>query len=108
EVGVGRAEGQREIEIGVVAVVAEGRLERGRQVAAHQRAEGAADAAGGVDDGVLLGDGGFPRGDKGQVDRCARQRRRSRDMAAVRMVVPAITSTVPVPVPLLVMAGAKM
>src|SRR6185437_774518 len=70
-----RREIQRQIEIGVVAVVAQARLEVGRQVGVDERAEGAADAAGRGQDSVLLVDVAAARIER--IDGRAAKRRRA-------------------------------
>ena len=78
----GDSEAELEVEIGVVGVVAQARGHAGRQVAVDERAEGAAaEAAGGVEDGVLPGHVTARR--KARIHGRAAERRGAGDVDAV-------------------------
>ena len=76
-----RDEVQREIQIRIVAVVTQTGFEIRRQIGVGERIERAADAAGGIEDGVLLGDI-RPRRERRLHGR-ATERRRAGDIGAV-------------------------
>ena len=77
-----RDEVQRQIEKGVRGVIAQAGREIRRQVGVYERTEGAADAAGGREDGILLRDIGPCRVHR--TDSGAAQGRRARDIGERR------------------------